>query len=52
MCLHIIYMLTNRCMTYSISNGCARPVLDPLEYNKKSISYSYYEENNDHVMGE
>ena len=33
-------MLTNRSMMYSISNDCTRRVLDPLEYNNKSISHS------------
>jgi len=45
-------MLTNRCVMYSISNWCARPVLDPLEYNNKSINNTSSEQNNDHVMGE
>jgi len=45
-------MLTNGCMTYSISIGSARSVLDPLEYNNHSISHSSSEQNNEHVMGE
>ena len=29
-------MLTKRCMMYSISHECTRPLLDSLEYNNKS----------------
>jgi hypothetical protein len=36
MCLHIIYMFTTWCMTYSTSTGSTRLVLHPLEFKNKS----------------
>jgi hypothetical protein len=29
-------MFPNRRMMYALSNGCTRPVLDPMEYHNKS----------------